>query len=336
MSELIPCIRGEDLLRSEKINHYPILIKSLISCPFEFYNNLYVTTLHNLAEYCQTMVYSSTEFNYPCGFLERQLSLATKILQLRRGRLFPKNAGAEQISSEEAVWTYALFTAGLFDDLFYLLTNREVKMVDSNKQTINIWNPLTGSLYKQSKFYEVRLINHQPNHLDVIMAALVEHIVPLPAVEWLKKYKYLFPQWWDAILQIDSPDNEIKSIIQRVKEKRTPQGKRNHVSVFLGWISNHADNFPDDVFRLRDGLFVKQEVIDDFLREYQSISKSLLLAELQKENVLILEKDDIHHVYAPNNYANRNVVKGILLNVDLLPQFSSMPLNRSYNKDICS
>jgi len=336
MSELIPCLCGEDLLRSEEIKHYPILIKSLISCPIEIYNDLYLTTLHKLAEYCQAMVFSSTEFNQSFGYLERQLKLTTKILQLRRGRLFPKNAGAEQISSEEAAWTYALFSAGLFDDLFYLLTNREVKMVDGKDQTISIWDPLLGPLYKRAKFYEVRLIDRQPKQIDILMAALVEHIIPSSAVKWLRKNSYLFQQWWEVILQTDSFNNEIKQIIQLSKEHYRPQSERSNVSVFLTWIGSHVAHFPDDVFRVKEGLFVKQDAMEKFLLEHQSFSKALLLTELQKENLLIVANDDIYHLYAPKNYVNRNVIKGILLNIDLLPQFSLLLLNRSYNKEIFS
>ncbi len=133
-----------------------------------------------------------------------------------------------------------------------------------------------------------------------------------------------------------TPDNEIKHIIHQAKGNRCPQEKQSHISIFLTWIGSQAAHFPDDVFRLKEGLFVKQEAIDIFLREYPSFSKPSLLAELENKNVLIFNNNDIYHFYAPTNFANRKVIKGILVNMDGLPQFSLMKLNRSYQKEICS
>lgn len=336
MSELYPCLSGEELLRSEKIKHYPFLIKNFISCSETIYNDLYKKTLHHVAEYCQAMIFSTVMFNHPYGFLERQLELTTKMLQLRRGRLFPKNAGAEQISSEESAWTYALYSAGLLDNLFHLRINREVKMMNSEKQDIGIWNPMASSLYKQAKFYEVRITNHPIEHQDVLMAALAEHIIPISAINWLRKYPHLFKQWWDVILQNDSVDNEMNDMIKKAKASHHPEKQPTHALLFLEWIEKHAADYPDDIFRVKDGLFIKQNAIQDFCGEHPPSSESSLLTELQSDDLLIVIDDEIYHRYAPINFSDRNIITGVILNMDLLPQFESMRLNRSYHKEICS
>src|SRR5437762_1636697 len=117
---------GHELLQQANISNYVREINGLVSCPPTIYEKLYFSTMVKLAEFCQSMPYSETDFNWKYGFLERQLKLAVSALKLRRGILFPKNSGAEAIAAEEAEWTYAIFSASLMRDLYQLQANRIV------------------------------------------------------------------------------------------------------------------------------------------------------------------------------------------------------------------
>src|SRR6266513_2195322 len=109
-AEIIPSLSGRELCRRPEFFYLINHIKNLVSCPNKIYKKLYSATLENIAEFCQSMPYSKNEFYWPHGFLTRQIKLAVTALKLRRGILFPKNAGAESIASEEAQWTYAIFS----------------------------------------------------------------------------------------------------------------------------------------------------------------------------------------------------------------------------------
>ena len=118
--EIIPSLSGRELLRKPEVMHLIHTIQTLISAPNKTYQKLYLSTLYNLAEFCQAMPYSENEFDCSYGFLIRQISLALAALKLRRGILFPKNAGAEAIAAEEAQWTYAIFAGSLVRNLYQL------------------------------------------------------------------------------------------------------------------------------------------------------------------------------------------------------------------------
>jgi hypothetical protein len=189
--DAIPFLSGKELSRNSAVRRLMYDIKNLISCPHEIYTILYRTTLWNVAELCQMAPYSEKEFNGEYGFLIRQLTLAMAALKLRRGILFPKNAGAESIASEEAQWTYAVFSGSLVKNLSQLQENGAV---------------IRWQLQKNIK-------------RDVFMAALSEHIFPTIAVNWLSSNTNLFKLWWDVILHQPADNNDIESIIQLAGKK---------------------------------------------------------------------------------------------------------------------
>src|SRR5205807_10243795 len=95
------------------LQSYLLELKTLVSCPQDIYQRIYLSATYRLAEFCQAMPVSEAESSKPYSLIERQLRLVLAVLKLRRGNLLPKNAGTETIAAEEAQWTYALFTAAL-------------------------------------------------------------------------------------------------------------------------------------------------------------------------------------------------------------------------------
>jgi hypothetical protein len=218
--ELLPALSGKALLQTPQIAHLVYGIQNLISCPNPMYQKLYSEVLYNVAEFYQAMPYSEKEFNEAYGFLTRQLNLALASLKLRRGFLFPRNAGAEAIAAEEAQWTYAIFAGSLVKNLYQLQENREVIQYQLQGDPIGIWSPATESLYKRSFYYSMRFTeNPSIIQRDILMAALSEHIFPTQALHWLSSNKELFRLWWDVVLHQPSEENTIETVIQLAGHK---------------------------------------------------------------------------------------------------------------------
>lgn len=220
LHEIIPSLSGRELLNKPEMMHIIYCMKNLVSCPNKMYRKLYTSTLRHVAEFCQAMPYSEKEFNGDYGFLTRQLNLALAALKLRRGILFPKNAGAESIAAEEAQWTYAIFSASLVKNLYQLEENREVTRYQLQGDPIEIWSPITGSLYRKSFYYSMRFVpDKSVKKIDVFMAALSQRIFPTLAITWLSANTYLFKLWWDIVLHQPAADNDIDTIIQLAGNK---------------------------------------------------------------------------------------------------------------------
>ncbi len=221
LPEVLASRSGKELSYVSAIGQSIQSIKHLISCPRKMYTELYRRTLYTVAEFCQAMPYSEEQFIAKYGFLIRQLNLAIATLKLRRGFLFPKNAGAESIAAEEAQWTYAIFTGSLVKNLYQLQENREVYQYQLQGDLIGLWSPLMGPLYNnQSFYYSMRFTDNTPTMTrEVLMAALSEHIFPTQALHWLSSNKELFKLWWDVVLHQPSEDNAIEAVIQLAGHK---------------------------------------------------------------------------------------------------------------------
>jgi hypothetical protein len=216
MSIVMPWLSGHEILNQADLKNQLNEIKSLISCPDDIYNQLYLSILKRLAEYCQAMPFSETEFNCDYGFLNRQLKLASTVLKIRRGILFPKNAGAEKIASEESQWTYGLFSGALLKDLYQLHLNREVQLFDENKSKLKIWSAISDSLSENKYLYEMQFVTKKTDiNIHTTMEAFIKIMISQVSRGWIYKNQFLFSQWWDVLLHISSGSNDIEEIIAK-------------------------------------------------------------------------------------------------------------------------
>lgn len=328
--KLLPSLAGKELYADKALSNYLDDIKSLVSCPADIYQELYLETLYRFAELCQAMPVNQDD-QETHGLLRRQLMLAVATLKLRRGMLFPKSAGAEQISLEEPQWTYALFLAALLKDIHHLAVDRQVSLYYKNTETAGHWHILSGSLYTKNLFYHVTLKTvAQPIKTDIVMATLIGRIVPASALRWIANNNNLFTLWWPVLLQASGKQNELLMVIQLAENKLDlPQfmtsldaspalNKETTTHLFLTWLLEVYQNHPDGIFRFQDGLFVNDVMLDFFLLENTELSKQTLLQTLNDQHMLITVDSNYMRTLVPKNFEDRRRLHGIVLNETML------------------
>lgn len=218
--KLTPCLSGEELLKNEKIAKYVSEIKLLVGCSSEVFNGIYKLSLSKLAEYCQELPFSQHYNPEKFGFLERQLKLAISALKLRRGRLFPKNAGAENIARDEGMWTYAIFCVAIMHGLYTISNQVIVYIKNKNDEVLGEWTPIAGSLYEPGLYYQWHFCTLSGNSDDrMIQGALLSQIAPLTIFRWLHTNKSVFEVWFNAITNNREQNNEIIELIDEAAEK---------------------------------------------------------------------------------------------------------------------
>jgi hypothetical protein len=339
-NKFMVCLSGIELLQKPKFQPYFSEIRNLVSCPDNIFRKLYLSTLYSFAEFCQAMPFSKIEFNTAYGFLERQLKLVIAVLKLRRGLLFPKNAGTEQISEEEAQWTYALFSGSLLKDVHLLQSDREVYMHKADGEQTGIWLSLSGSLYKRDIYYSMKFV---PKNLtinrDILMAALSGSVCPPEAVNWLSSNSYLFKQWWSVILHQASPENDIEKIIHMAAEKAGIALLGQSISTdnadlqvnLIKYLTVNIKQNPEHVFKTDDGMFVSLFLLEDFLSENRFTAKNTFFETLEKDNWLVLKNGKPYHELYPKKYEDKRVLNGIILNIDVLPEeLQKLPIDTSF------
>jgi hypothetical protein len=344
------CLSGVELLQKENIKRYFVEIKNLVSCPDNIYRELYLTTLYRLAEFCQTMPFLENDFNNDCGFLERQLKLAVAALKLRRGSLFPKNAGTERISSEESQWTYALFSGSLFKDLYKLSGNRTVQLYESNGEPSGLWAPVLGPLYGQAAYYSTNFSDEIPVvSQDILMTIFSGQVLPSVSIRWLFTNVGLFGQWWDVIIHKVSQENVIENIIREAAKKSgiilfeqsttntnfMPVPDLDYRAEFTKCITHEIEKNQERIFKISSGLFVSTEVVNDFLTTNNIASKNIFIQSLEKEKWLVLTNRDCYHKLSPKKFEDRRVLQGVIINIDFLPEeLQKLQVNEYFQKPL--
>jgi hypothetical protein len=358
---LTPCLLGEDIFKLDGLNHYLHEIKNLISCPAGIYEDIYLTTLYRLAEFCQAMPYSTRELNVSYGLLKRQLNLTIAVLKLRRGILLPKNAGAGTIALEEPQWTYAIFSGSLLKNLFVMQSDRNVCIYKETGERIGGWTPLSGSLYQHNLYYDMAYSQNQPVvSPSVLMAAISGRIIPTMAIRWLSDNESLFAEWWNTILNVATvPINNINQLIVDAAKiigiqlsaneeitsiasigikntaADTPglilnEEKKNMQSL-IAWITSNIAFYPEGIFRVSKGLFLTKETMENYCIENNL--KIFFLQKMENTKFLVLNENDIYHFYAPSRFEDQRILRGIVLNVDYLNStLASLPINTYFQE----
>jgi hypothetical protein len=362
LNGLKPCLSGETIFKLEGLNHYIHEIKNLVSCPGRIFEELYLATLYRVAELCQAMPYSISELNITYGLLEGQLNLTVAALKLRRGILLPKNAGAGAIALEEPQWTYAIFSGSLLKNLFVLQNDRDVYLYKEGER-IGGWTPLSGSLYQQGLSYDMTYSQKQSVvSTSVLMAAILGRIIPSMAIRWLSDNESLFAEWQNTILHSET------GIINNINELITASAKklgmqlsiskeitcttltekkgipvditehisndgRNNIQLFISWIASNITSYPEDIFRVLKGLFLTNELMDNYCIESNLNPKTVFLQELKNLNCLILNENDIYHFYAPSRFEDQRILRGIVVSTDCLDlTLTSQPINTYFQE----
>ena len=348
------CMIGRNIFKEKNLNQYLDSIKSLVSCPNAIYEQLYLATLHCLAEFCQAMAFSKESYNKKFGLLERQLQLAETALKIRRGILLPKGATIERISVEEAQWTYALFAGSLFKDLNQIESDREVILYDSNNERIGTWLPLSGSLYEPDTYYDYSFMQKKalPKG-DIFGGVLIGRIIPPTAIRWLAENENIFTAWWEVMLNQSREENSIETIIYLAAQKiginlnkdntnrnnidanqeeknRDAASIENLVQAFINWVVLRIDLFSANIFRIKKGIFIEKLIIDQFCIDNE-ISHNKLITDLMKNNLTILNEI----ILVPKKMEDQRKLYGWILNINSLPeQFNKLPLENYFQEDI--
>jgi hypothetical protein len=337
-------LTGIEIIHQENIKPYLTEIRNLVSCPDAIFRQLYLTTLYCWAEFCQAMPFSEDAYNYHYGFLERQLKLSIATLKLRRGILLPKNAGAEQISAEEAQWTYAIFSGSLLKDLYQLQFNREVLLHQPNGEEIGLWSPISGPPQEKGACYSMKLSTKKSAiNKEILMAAFSGRIFSSDAIHWLSQNPYLFNQWWSVILHEATGNNDIERNIRLAAEKAEillldqsiPTEKPDLRAGFLKRLGKEITQSPEHVFRTNDGIFVSDFVIEDFLSENRFISKSTFFETLEKDNWLVLNEEHYQQELYPKKYEDKRILHSIILNIDVASEeLQRLPIDTIFQKKV--
>ncbi len=177
-------------------------IRSIAGLSGRYWDQLYLKTLVNLADYIQEL--PASEAHHHCergGLLRHTLDTALFALRARRGKLLPPNAEAEVMARDKDVWTYAVFTAAIGHDLGKPISDIQVTLMDKHGKALGDWQPLLGRMAEPVKAgspheYKIQYLRGRSYAAHERSSPfIVHHIIPSVGLAWLRASPELFFSW---------------------------------------------------------------------------------------------------------------------------------------------
>ncbi|MBK9132461.1 MAG: helicase/relaxase domain-containing protein [Gammaproteobacteria bacterium] len=195
----IPVLDADTLLQP----HRALLntIRQLVGVPQAHWDELYAAAFEAYALFVQQLPASEAHHHAgPGGMLTHGLEVVCEALKLRRGRLLPSGAAAEEMVARQDRWTYATATAALLHDLGKPVTDLRVRLYNENDRGLGWWDPWGGPMTGDAAWYRVEFVRDRRYRFhERVPPLLVHFIFPRQGLSWLASDPEVLQAWLATI-----------------------------------------------------------------------------------------------------------------------------------------
>lgn len=176
-------------------------IRQLVGVPRSHWEAFYATVFEAYAGFVQQLPASEAHHHAgPGGMLAHGLEVVREALKLRRGRLLPSGAAAEELAARQDLWTYATATSALLHDIGKPVTDQRVRLYDRQGRELCWWDPWAGPLSHEVGWYRVTFVRERRYRFhEQVPPLLVRFILPQRGLSWLASDPEVFAAWLGAI-----------------------------------------------------------------------------------------------------------------------------------------
>ena len=167
------------------------------------YDSLCLSLIHNLVNHCQSLPETSTSYySQPGGLVDHALNRTEAALNLFQQYLIQE--GKAELSEEQKLWQYALFSAAILQGIGKLQMDYRLELYDSNGQFLKLWNPLLDSLMTVGSYYSYEIPGESDEkfrrRLNLLLARL---LMPASGFSWIASNNQVLAVWL-ALLNEDT------------------------------------------------------------------------------------------------------------------------------------
>lgn len=187
---LLPVLTKDELLFSHRHKGLLRLLRDLAEIPENDFDQSYADVLQNFMEFAQVLPHKTNGvmgslLNYG---LAHTVAVFQKYCQLKRPQATP-------------LIKFAVFTAALLRDVGRVLTNQRIILTDDQGEFLGDWNPFSGSMLGQAKFFKMYPIPAVYLRLEKeVTPLLARQLIPSEYFLWLSSDPLLFADWLAALL----------------------------------------------------------------------------------------------------------------------------------------
>ena len=193
-SQFLADSKRQDLLQNIMVS------SALDSSRFDI---LGLSLINNLVNHCQRLPETTTSYYaLPGGLVDHALNRTEAALSLFRQYVVQHEGG--EVSEEQKLWIYTLFSAGLLQGIGKLQIDYRVDLFDLNGQLLKQWSPLLEAMASVGSYYQFEF---QPEgekdlrcRLNVLLA---RQLMPAAGFAWIISNPLVLAVWL-ALLSEDA------------------------------------------------------------------------------------------------------------------------------------
>jgi len=159
------------------------------------YESLCVILIQNLVHYCQNLPETANSYySQPGGLVDHALNRTEAALDLFKDFLVLEKA--DELSEEQKLWQYALYSAAVLQGIGKLFIDYKIHLYDANGQLLKPWNPLIESLTQTGSYYDFEFQKEADvefrRRLNIVLA---KSLMPASGFSWIASNPQVLAIW---------------------------------------------------------------------------------------------------------------------------------------------
>lgn len=203
LKDLTAIVKPQQLLSNGK--RQALLNKLMASSGLDAsrFNGICLSLIHHLIHHCQNLPETSNSYySLPAGLLDHALNRAEAALSLFRDYILQENEA--ELSEEQRLWIYALFSAGILQGIGKLQIDYRVDLFDENGQLLKPWSPLLESMASVGDHYRFEFQPEgDPLFRRRLNLLLARQLMPENGFKWIVSNPQVLAIWL-ALLNEDT------------------------------------------------------------------------------------------------------------------------------------
>ena len=167
------------------------------------FDSICLSLINNLVNYCQRLPETTTSYYaLPGGLVDHALNRTEAALSLFHQYVMQQE-GVE-LSEEQKLWLYALFSAGILQGIGKLQIDYRVDLFDMNGQLLKPWSPLLEALASVGSYYQFEFEPEGEHDLRCrLNVLLARQLMPASGFAWIISNPQVLAVWL-ALLSEDA------------------------------------------------------------------------------------------------------------------------------------
>jgi integrating conjugative element relaxase (TIGR03760 family) len=193
LKDLTRIVQASALLAEEKRTVLLAQIRAANDLEEPRFDSLCLSLVHNLAQHCQSLPETANSYySQQGGLIDHALNRTEAALSLFKQYVVKEG----ELSEEQRLWQYALFSAALLQGIGKLQTDFSLALYDNNGHFLKQWNPLLESLMAVGSYYSHEFLEEADEkfrrRVNLLLARL---LMPAGGFSWIASNSDVLAVW---------------------------------------------------------------------------------------------------------------------------------------------